>query len=76
MNLYDLKVLVDRATEQLERSHRSPSDISVQVKIFNPNAIGPSATTNIIAANLGIDWDSKKFILWPEQELETKKGKE
>lgn len=70
MNLYDLKCLVDRAVEQVERSsHGSPSEVMIKVKIFNSNAIGPSATAPIKSCGLGFDWDANRFILFPEYDL-------
>ena len=35
----------------------------------NKGSIGPTATTNVKHAGQGIDWDNKKFFIWPETKL-------
>ena len=46
-------------------------DIPVVISLSEPS-IGPIATSDIIGAHLGFDWDSGNFIIYPEKELVSK----
>lgn len=35
----------------------------------NKGSIGPISTTDVKAAGQGIDWNNKKFMIWPEIEM-------
>lgn len=35
----------------------------------NKDSIGPISTTDVKAAGQGIDWNNKKFFIWPEKEM-------
>ena len=48
-------------------------DLEVQIKIYNPNHLGGSATVDIDKVNQGIDWDRGKIIITPSKTLTTVK---
>lgn len=62
MKLKELKERVDWAIEN------SRKDLDVCIP-NNKVGIGGTSVTSVIQAAQGIDWDSGKFIIWPEEKM-------
>ena len=65
MTLLELKKLID--THLKDRPHHE-NDI-VCIPNNKPNAVGGLPTTNLQAVGSGFDWDSGKFMLYPEKNM-------
>ncbi len=63
MKLSELKKQVDHAHD-----NSRGEDLDVCIPNNKP-AMGPLATTDIKAANAGIDWNRSKFLIFPEVEM-------
>jgi hypothetical protein len=50
-------------------SHESYDDLEVCIPNNKSGMMGGTPTTSVKSANRGIDWDSRKFIIWPETKL-------
>lgn len=64
LTLNDLYKRIESQLKTMPSSGKS----EVVVRLNN-NGIGPMNTVHISYASLGIDWDSGKFILYPEINL-------
>ena len=62
MTIRELKERVDWAVEN------GGSDLQVYVP-NNKGGMGGTSVTGVKQAAQGIDWDVRKFILWPEKEM-------
>ncbi len=63
MTLKELKERVDWAVEN------SGKDLDVCIPNNKGGMMGGTPVTSVKQAAQGIDWDNKKFILWPETKL-------
>lgn len=66
MTLKELKVLIDSTLEQDQNG--KAADLKVIVRTCDPS-IGPIASSEVIDARPGIDWDSSSFIITTEHRL-------
>lgn len=65
MNLLELKQKIDFAVE----NERNPETINVCIPNNKKGTFGPTPTTGIKGAYLGIDWNKSKFMLYPEVDM-------
>lgn len=66
MKLRELKALIDRQVEYMS----SYEDPEVVIGIKMPyTTVGASPTVKVKTAQMGFDWDSGKFMLYPEEDL-------
>lgn len=67
MTLKELKEAIDRVYST-HHNHDRIDDIIVCIP-NNKNGMGGTQVTNIICAHKGIDWDSGKFMIYPENKM-------
>jgi hypothetical protein len=68
MKLRELKRIVD---QYMEQNPERFGDCDVIIPTNLPS-YGSMSSTPLRGANAGIDWESGKFILWPEDKLTIK----
>jgi hypothetical protein len=64
MKLPELKRIVDSAM-----AHWSGEELEVCIAVKEEGYIGGKPLVKVYSAGKGIDWDNKKFIIWPEKDL-------
>lgn len=69
MTLTELKTAVDRAMDQAKRCRNNPDEITVGVVIHNPNTVGGAPLAGVKSVHMGIDWDARRCLIWPDAEL-------
>jgi len=65
MKLSELMQFVDR---QLKFNGREDPEVVIRIKMPY-TTVGASPTVKIKTAQMGFDWDSGKFMLYPEEDL-------
>lgn len=65
MTLLELKQAVDRAVSL----YTNADQVNVVVKVSRVGAVGATSAVSIKHANLGIDWDHGRFLIYPETDL-------
>ena len=65
MKVKELKEIIER----LENNNYNIEDIEVVVPTVKLGCVGPTPTTSIQSAFVGIDWDNNKLLLYPETTL-------
>jgi hypothetical protein len=65
MKLSELKQFVDR---QLEFNGREDPEVVIRIKMPY-TTVGASPTVKVKTVQMGFDWDSGKFMLYPEEDL-------
>ena len=60
-----------KVKELLQEIEANPDclDYTVEIKISRPNAVGGTPTISVKGASFGFDWDTGKFIIYPERAL-------
>ena len=65
MKAKELKEII----EHLENNNYNIEDIEIVVPTMKLGCVGPTPTTSIQGAFVGIDWDNNKLLLYPETTL-------
>lgn len=69
MNLIELYDVLNKSISYCKRRHQDPAEIQVCIKIDAVNEVGGTPNVNIKSAFQGVDWDSGRILLVPEEDL-------
>lgn len=79
VSLFDLNEKLKNTIDMIENqsgikiggTENGAKNIPVVISLSEPS-MGPIATSNIMEAHLGFDWDAGTFIIYPEKKLMSK----
>ena len=65
----NLKEFADHVNAYLQMSPRN-ADKEVAIVIKEEDISGPMPHVGVRSVQIGIDWDSEMFMIWPDKDLE------